>query len=83
MLTYVLGSDMKDRMCMRGTVNKWLSWNITSDTERPEWSVWRDRVDPVDSDMLSVSSGLNATDTDLCRSLRGFVAWKVMDGSGF
>ena len=54
---------------MRGTVNKWLSWSISSETERPDWKVWRDRADSVDSDPLadtvSVSSGLAAGNSDL------------------
>jgi len=71
-------NDMKDRMGMGGTMNKWLSWSMTPETERPEWRVWRDRVNAADSDAVSVSSGHNADDANLCRSLRGFVAWNTM-----
>lgn len=77
-LTSMASSDMKDRMCMGGTINKCLSWSISSDTERPEWRVWREAAD---EDTVSLVSGINARDTDLCRSLRGFVAFNTMDFS--
>lgn len=70
-------------MCMRGTVFKSLSWSMLgAEEERPQWRVWRDRVDSLES-TVSISSGLNATDVDLCRSLRGFVAWNTTNDNDY
>ncbi|KAL0577129.1 hypothetical protein V5O48_004843 [Marasmius crinis-equi] len=61
-------SDMMDRIGMRDNVSCHLAWP-ESPGERPEWRVWRNAIDirPVDE---------SRAQKDLCRSMRGFVAWK-------
>ncbi|KAF9267849.1 hypothetical protein L218DRAFT_894059 [Marasmius fiardii PR-910] len=61
-------SDMKDRIGMREHLASELAWP-ESPGERPDWRVWRNSIDikPVDETKAR---------RDLCRSLRGFVAWK-------
>ncbi|KAL0065082.1 hypothetical protein AAF712_007918 [Marasmius tenuissimus] len=61
-------SDMMDRIGLRDSMLTHLAWS-ESPGERPEWRVWRNAIDikPVDEARAQ---------KDLCRSLRGFVAWK-------
>ncbi|KAK1231581.1 hypothetical protein PQX77_005315 [Marasmius sp. AFHP31] len=61
-------SDMTDRIGLRDSMLTHLAWS-ESPGERPEWRIWRNAIDikPVDEAKAQ---------KDLCRSLRGFVAWK-------
>lgn len=59
---------MMDRIGMRDNIMSHLFW-AEPPGERPDWRVWRNNVDII-----------NTTDAqsqgDICRTLRGFVAWK-------
>lgn len=71
-------NDMLDRTAMRDRIHSSLSWSASSGKERPDWRIWRDRVGTLDSDLLSLSPNPQNADMELCRSLRGFVAWKSL-----
>jgi len=71
-------NDMVDRTGMRDRIRSSLLWSSCSGKERPDWRIWRDRVGIIDSDLLSLSPTLQNPDIELCRSLRGFVAWKSL-----
>lgn len=66
---------MKDRMGLRNKLQQSLSWSVPVDNQRPDWRVWRDRIGTVDSDAASINQDVQ--DAEVCRSLRGFVAWKA------
>ncbi|KAF4571514.1 hypothetical protein EYR36_008853 [Pleurotus pulmonarius] len=68
-------NDMKDRTGMRGRIISECAWP-EPDGDRPDWRVWRDNLETKLSPRVpSVKSSLNET-PELCRSMRGFVAWK-------
>ncbi|KAI0077929.1 hypothetical protein K474DRAFT_1706959 [Panus rudis PR-1116 ss-1] len=72
--------DMTDRIAMRTKIDRSLSWTVpVYNNELPDWRVWRSRVGSLDSDLYTLVAEANNADMDLCRSLRGFVAFKPTD----
>ncbi|KAI4518717.1 hypothetical protein K525DRAFT_250178 [Schizophyllum commune Loenen D] len=65
-------NDMLDRIGSRRLLQREFAWP-EPETERPEWRVWRSNLD-----IKAASSGAAASqaNTELCRSMRGFVAIK-------
>ncbi|KAL1753161.1 hypothetical protein FB107DRAFT_250319 [Schizophyllum commune] len=65
-------NDMLDRIGSRRLLQREFAWP-EPETERPEWRVWRSNLD-----IKAASSGAAAAqaNTELCRSMRGFVAIK-------
>ena len=57
-----------DRIGMRDNMLTHMNWP-ESPGERPEWRIWRNTLDIKPVDEVKAQK-------DLCRSLRGFVAWK-------
>lgn len=76
---------MAARVEMRGIIESSLQWPIPPG-DPPDWRVWRDRVraEPTMSVGLgdgsrpsfSGSGGAAYASGDVCRCIRGFVAWK-------
>ena len=65
-------SDMKDRIGLRHCVETELCW-AEPPGDRPDWRIWRDNVDILGP---KIDRAPLRKDEPLCRSLRGFVAWK-------
>jgi len=61
-----------DRIGMRGCILSECSWKEPLG-ERPDWRVWRNRLDIKATHDTSL---LSPGQPELCRSLRGFVGWK-------
>lgn len=66
-------SDMKDRIGFRHSLAAEFNWSEPPG-ERPDWRVWRDNIDLLATKKHTTKSGQQSQ--ALCRSLRGFVAWK-------
>ncbi|KAK0235952.1 hypothetical protein EDD85DRAFT_622006 [Armillaria nabsnona] len=66
-------NDMMDRIGMRDYLALELSWPEPVG-ERPDWRIWRDNVDIKPAEGTNSSKALSSP--DLCRALKGFVAWK-------
>lgn len=66
-------NDMMDRIGMRDYLALELSWPQPVG-ERPDWRIWRDNVDIKPAEGANSSKALSSP--DLCRALKGFVAWK-------
>ncbi len=64
---------MMDRIGMRDYLALELSWPEPVG-ERPDWRIWRDNVDIKPAEGTNSSKALSSP--DLCRALKGFVAWK-------
>lgn len=68
-------SDMQDRMAMRTQLQESLAWaEPSTNDEGPAWKAWRKRVGDLEPD--DADSTIDAELENVCRSLRGFVAWK-------
>ncbi|EMD34054.1 hypothetical protein CERSUDRAFT_117562 [Gelatoporia subvermispora B] len=68
-------SDMKDRMAMHAILQESFAWVPPSDSSGgPDWKAWRERAGDLETSEIDSESGLS----DLCRSLRAFVARKPL-----
>lgn len=78
-------SDMVDRIGMRNKIGRSVGWPLPFEIaqELPDWRIWRARLGKVsDSDILKALDTDPAEkdhDEDICRCLKGFVAWKALD----
>lgn len=68
-------SDMMDRIAMRGYIGSELTWNEPLG-DLPDWRVWRAAVEKRAPSAVDKPPGLEGHNTELCRSIRGFVGWK-------
>ncbi|KAF9052510.1 hypothetical protein BDZ89DRAFT_1005460 [Hymenopellis radicata] len=69
-------NDMMDRINMRHSVSAQLGWPEPAG-ERPDWRIWRDNVDIKPADEPPPQDPANSgTGPNLCRAMKGFVAWK-------
>ena len=68
---------MHDRIGLRGSMTSVLGWAEPAG-EMPDWRVWRSHVDRVSPNEDPPFSGsvYSLKNSDLCRSIRGFVGWK-------
>lgn len=61
---------------MRGKLQETLAWNEPDmsgkDDDGPAWKAWRKRAGDIEIDDTESTIGCE----NICRSLRGFVAWK-------
>ncbi|KAJ7170762.1 S-adenosyl-L-methionine-dependent methyltransferase [Mycena crocata] len=65
--------DMADRISMRGRITSEFGW--TEPEPSPDWRVWRNRLSSHQDEAPSGRS--RSSSTELCRSLRAFVGWKL------
>lgn len=65
--------DMEDRIGFRHCVGTELCWTEPPG-DRPDWRIWKDNVDMIAHKTDRVLT--KSKPGPLCRSLRGFVAWK-------
>ena len=72
---YLLRSDMADRIGMRDVVQASLGWCPPPD-DPPDWRIWRDRISRQPENIRYSSVSSSSTRFDICRCVRGFVAWK-------
>lgn len=78
-------NDMVDRIGMRNKIGRSVGWPLPFEIaqELPDWRIWRARLGKVsDSDILKALDTDPAEkdhDEDICRCLKGFVAWKALD----
>lgn len=69
-----VGSDMQDRIGMRNIVATALSWPIPPTSGPPASAAWRERCGVIRENEIDEET--EPVDANLCRSLRGFLAWK-------
>lgn len=69
-------SDMADRIGMRGCVGAQLAWVEPPFDERPDWRIWRSNLESKAIKELNIRRDSDNEEDILCRSLRGWVAWK-------
>lgn len=68
-------NDMADRIGMRDVVQASLGWCPPPD-DPPDWRIWRDRISRQPENIRYSSVSSSSTRFDICRCVRGFVAWK-------
>ncbi|TFK74102.1 hypothetical protein BDN72DRAFT_833810 [Pluteus cervinus] len=69
-------NDMADRIGMRGCVGAQLAWVEPPFDERPDWRIWRSNLESKAIKELNIRRDSDNEEDILCRSLRGWVAWK-------
>lgn len=75
---------MTDRIGMRSKINRTFGWALPFEIaqELPDWRIWRMRLGKVaESDFLYfvADESQKENEEDICRCLKGFVAWKASD----